>query len=167
MEFKKISVNGISYGDVSDPANTRYIRDISNFPSVTNVNFRDQVFFTALNDANNSERAHVEKALILLSLCHNVIVQKKNEQLVYNASSPDELALINFAKFCGVEYRGIDEHNNVTIFYKEELKYKLEFELEFNSTRKRQSVILRDEKSKKVILLCKGADSFIFDRIRK
>lgn len=45
-------------------------------------------------------------------------------------------------------------------------KYKLEHVLEFNSTRKRMSVILIDD-MKNVILFTKGADSIILKRMRK
>jgi magnesium-transporting ATPase (P-type) len=45
-------------------------------------------------------------------------------------------------------------------------KYKLEHVLEFNSTRKRMSVILIDD-MKNVILFTKGADSIIMKRMRK
>ena len=36
-----------------------------------------------------------------ISLCHTVVTEMNNGQLIYNAGSPDELALINFAKFVG------------------------------------------------------------------
>ena len=39
--------------------------------------------------------------LFHLALCHTIIIEKVNNQIVYNASSPDELALLNFAKYCG------------------------------------------------------------------
>jgi len=39
------------------------------------------------------------QVLLLLSLCHEVVVEEVDEkQFSYNASSPDELALINFTK---------------------------------------------------------------------
>lgn len=41
MEFKKISINGISYGEPQSKENLNYIEDISMFPKVTNVDFRD------------------------------------------------------------------------------------------------------------------------------
>lgn len=44
--------------------------------------------------------------MFLLSLCHTVITEEKDGNIVYNASSPDELALINFARYCGFEYLG-------------------------------------------------------------
>ena len=34
---------------------------------------------------------------------------------MYNASSPDELALVNFAKVCGYRFMGIDDDNNMTL----------------------------------------------------
>ena len=51
----------------------------------------------------------------VLGLCHTVIVEKKDGELSYNAASPDELALLNFARFHGMVYQGIDDKNNMTI----------------------------------------------------
>lgn len=75
--------------------------------------------------------------LFALALCHTIITDiDDNNQVIYNASSPDELALVNFARFCGVEYRGIDEQNNMCVKYNETLyKYELLQILEFNSKR--------------------------------
>ena len=44
------------------------------------------------------------------------------------------------------------------------LKYKLLNILEFNSTRKRMSVIVQDSQGR-ILLLCKGADSIILPRL--
>ena len=44
-------------------------------------------------------------------------------------------------------------------------KYELLNVCEFDSTRKRMSVILREEKTGKVVLMCKGADSIVLDRM--
>jgi phospholipid-transporting ATPase len=54
----------------------------------------------------------------VLGLCHTIIIEKQDGELIYNASSPDELALINFAKFCGVQYLGINEENVMEVKYK-------------------------------------------------
>ena len=54
----------------------------------------------------------------------------------YNASSPDELALLNFARFIGYEYQGMDENNEITISVMKSIrKFKLLHILEFDSTR--------------------------------
>ena len=44
MEYKKLSVNGRSYGEVKK-GQSNYIDDISTFSKVTNVDFRDKQFF--------------------------------------------------------------------------------------------------------------------------
>ncbi len=85
----------------------------------------------------------------------------------YNAASPDELALLNFAKFCGFEYLGKDESSNMKITYNGNIeKYKLLEVLEFNSDRKRMSVILKDNQDR-ILLYSKGADSILFERMNK
>ena len=50
-----------------------------------------------------------------LALCHTVIVEEKNGENIYNASSPDELALVNGAKYFGYEFLGRDEDNNIRL----------------------------------------------------
>ena len=59
-----------------------------------------------------------------------------------------------------------NEGNNVL---KRELKYKLLNTLEFNSTRKRMSVIVREpeEMGGRIVLMTKGADSIIAERLSK
>ena len=47
--------------------------------------------------------------------CHTVIIERKEDKLIYNASSPDELALVNAARFFGVKFFDRDEDNNVVI----------------------------------------------------
>jgi magnesium-transporting ATPase (P-type) len=48
----------------------------------------------------------------------------------------------------------------------EVVKYELLHTLEFNSTRKRMSVILRASDGK-IILYCKGADSILYARMKE
>ena len=52
------------------------------------------------------------------------------------------------------------------LFYNNQTyKFKLLHVLEFNSTRKRMSVILKNDSTNEILLLCKGADSVIEERI--
>lgn len=103
--------------------------------------------------------------LISQALCHTVMVEHENGKSSYSASSPDELALVNFAKFCGYEYKGTDEHNIMTVqARRQEKTYRLLNVFEFSSDRKRMSVIVEDE-NQNITLFCKGADSIIFDRL--
>ena len=50
-----------------------------------------------------------------LALNHSVLVSVKNGEINYNASSPDELALVNGARFLGVTFECRDEDNNIYI----------------------------------------------------
>lgn len=103
--------------------------------------------------------------MIALAVCHTIIAETKDKEIVYNASSPDELALVNFAKFVGSEFVGIDEDNNMEINFKgTRMKFQLLHVLEFNSARKRMSVILRLPDGR-IVLYSKGADTILFDRI--
>jgi magnesium-transporting ATPase (P-type) len=48
----------------------------------------------------------IELFLVFMSLCHNIIIDGKTGK--YNAASPDELALVNFAKQYKYEFVGRD-----------------------------------------------------------
>jgi len=105
------------------------------------------------------------RVLIFLSCCHTIIIDSKKG--TFNAASPDELALVNAAKQFGYEFKGFDKDDKMTILNKNTgklHKYELLNVCEFTSTRKRMSVILKDSNGK-IILMCKGADSVIIERL--
>lgn len=54
--------------------------------------------------------------MLHLALCHTIILDERTGK--YNASSPDELALVNGAKFFGVTFLKRDEENNMIIDYR-------------------------------------------------
>ena len=110
-----------------------------------------------------------------LALCHTVLagVDPKTGMLEYKAQSPDEAALVQAAADVGFEFRGRDRDVLLlrTPFAREHLRFRLLNILEFTSTRKRMSVIVRqlgenDEPGNNpILLLCKGADNVIFERL--
>ena len=105
--------------------------------------------------------------MTLLAVCHTIITEEKHGEVVYNASSPDELALVNFAKFVGAEFIGIDDENHMEIDIKgKRQKFQLLHVLEFNSTRKRMSVIVKNPDGN-IVLYTKGADTILFERMNK
>ena len=67
----------------------------------------------------------------------------------------------------GFQYIGLNEENEMILkIDTSEYKYKLLYTLEFNSTRKRMSVILRDPEGK-IIVMSKGADSILFPKLSR
>lgn len=54
-----------------------------------------------MKDTSSENFYYLSKMVEILAVCHTVIVEEKHGNLVYNASSPDELALVNAGKFFG------------------------------------------------------------------
>ncbi|KAI3380647.1 hypothetical protein SNEBB_006271 [Seison nebaliae] len=102
----------------------------------------------------------------LLAICHTVMAttDEKNE-IVYQAQSPDEAALVNSAKNFGYEFR---ERTPNSITFKEngiERTMNLLHILEFDNVRKRMSVIVEEENGE-IFLYIKGADTTIQARLQ-
>lgn len=101
-----------------------------------------------------------------LALCHAILIDKRTGKL--NSASPDELALVEGAQRQGFSFEGKDVNGVIKVLRvrdKTVLSYKLLNTLEFDSTRKRMSVLLRDLQTNSLIFLCKGADSIIKERL--
>ena len=103
----------------------------------------------------------------ILSLCHTVQIDNSAKEK-YQASSPDEYSFIKYCIKLGIIYEGEDKDTDSSamirkiIFKNATLKYKILQVLEFDSTRKRMSVILEDMQTNKIFLFCKGAETSIF-----
>ena len=96
----------------------------------------------------------------LLAVCHTVQVEEKNGKLEYQAASPDEKALAEGAMAYGVQFMTDANEKVVIKFLGTEETYERLHVLEFDSTRKRMSVIVRDSKGR-YLILSKGADSIM------
>lgn len=158
MEFRKFTAGFGIYG-----------RDQDGGPGQeSNVNFCDPHMHQVLADAGHPNHAALKKVILHLALCHKIIIDAKKG--TYNAASPDELALVNAAKQFGYEFLGIDRRGYMLIKEKStgrQLEYQLLNVLEFSSARKRMSVIVREpaDVGGRVLLICKGADSIIYERL--
>ena len=93
-------------------------------------------------------------------MCHQVIIDKNSGE--FNSSSPDELALVDGAKQLGYEFVG-KQYGNLVVKTPDGYTKKFELlnTLEFNSTRKRMSVIVKDLQTYEIVVLSKGADSIM------
>ncbi|KAH8548896.1 hypothetical protein BGW37DRAFT_559478 [Umbelopsis sp. PMI_123] len=88
------------------------------------------------------------------------------EQLAYKSESPDESALVAAVKNIGFTF--LKRRGNVLTadILGELYEYELLNVIEFNSTRKRMSVIIRrPDPWNDIILYCKGADNVIIERL--
>ncbi|XP_010548246.1 PREDICTED: phospholipid-transporting ATPase 3 isoform X2 [Tarenaya hassleriana] len=108
-----------------------------------------------------------------LAICHTVLPEgdESPEKIVYQAASPDEAALVTSAKNFGFFfYRRtptmvyVRESHVEKMGKIQDVAYEILNVLEFNSTRKRQSVVCRFPDGR-LVLYCKGADTVIFERL--
>jgi magnesium-transporting ATPase (P-type) len=168
MEFKKFSVGPLSYGMDGHSLKHHMAKRRPTFEkeNISNVNFEDPVFFQHLKDSTHSNNKPIMNYLECLALCHTVIIEKKDQKEFYGASSPDELALVNAAKYFGVTFVGRDDDSNMILDYGNGRRdlFQLLNVLEFNSTRKRMSIIVKNREGQ-IKLICKGADSIIKARL--
>ena len=120
----------------------------------------------------------------ILSLAHqctpeHFLDKEGNNCKFYNGPSPDEVALVDFA--CHLKFECMSSSDEVIKLKMEHLPegyprvegadmtqpqvFEVFRKMEFNSDRKRMSVLLRDPTDGKIKLLIKGADSIIKERL--
>lgn len=110
-----------------------------------------------------------EQFMLSLALCHTVITERTPgdpPRIEFKAQSPDEAALVATARDCGFTVLGRSNDGIMLNIMGEEREYKILNTLEFNSSRKRMSAIIRMQDGR-IVLFCKGADSVIYSRLRK
>lgn len=123
-----------------------------------------------LSDRSSEQRSCLIAFFRALAICHSVLSDRPEPdtdpyRLEYKAESPDEAALVAAARDVGFPFvqksrEGID----IEIMGQPERHVLLQM-LEFNSTRKRMSVIVRNPQGQ-LVLYCKGADSVIYQRLK-
>lgn len=107
--------------------------------------------------------------MLALALCHTVIAEKQPgdpPKMIFKAQSPDEAALVATARDMGFTVLGhTGDGINVNVMG-EDRHYPILNTIEFNSSRKRMSAILRLPDGR-IVLYCKGADSIIYARLKR
>eukprot|EP00775_Hariotina_reticulata_P007204 gene7204-7418_t len=110
--------------------------------------------------------ADVDRFLLNLAVCNTVVPSKADDgSLQYQASSPDEEALVQGAAYLG--YRLVSRTTDaVEVEVRgKPIRFDILALLEFNSDRKRMSIIVRHPETGKLIMMTKGADSMILARL--
>uniref|UniRef100_A0A671SAP0 Phospholipid-transporting ATPase n=1 Tax=Sinocyclocheilus anshuiensis TaxID=1608454 RepID=A0A671SAP0_9TELE len=165
MTFNKCSINGKSYGQDQSHMHQLFIIFIVDFSFNRLADPKFLFYDHSLVEGVKLELPDVHAFFRLLALCHTVMAEEKREgDLVYQAQSPDEGALVTAARNFGFVFRSRSPET-VTI---EEMGIQRSYEmlaiLDFNNVRKRMSVIVRNPEGK-LSLYCKGADTIIYERL--
>lgn len=131
----------------------------------------DKAIALNLYDSRSKNLAHsyltqyelVREFFLLLSLCHDCVVEIDQSGCRYQGESPDEIALVKTAAKIGFQFSGRNQRlKRITVFGKDMLIEELAY-FPFNSDRKRASIIIRHEGRIKILM--KGADSLVIDRL--
>jgi phospholipid-translocating ATPase len=122
-----------------------------------------------LTDRSSGQRTHIISFFRALAICHTVLADKPDPGqrpylLGYKAESPDESALVAAARDVGFPFVSKGRERIDIEMMGQPESYVLLKVLEFNSTRKRMSVIVRTPQGR-IVLYCKGADSVIYERL--
>ncbi len=187
MELKKVSINGVQYGkwitatveggkspEMVDAVEKEKKLMIKRFDNMFNCKYMDpnpgfvdaDIPFHILEKGEQGKK--IREFFSLLAICHTVLVEKPDannpDQLFYRAQSPDEAALVGAAKNMGFVCLHRSENKIEIDLMGESRIYTVLNIMEFNSDRKRMSVIIQRPEGD-IVLLCKGADSVIYERL--
>lgn len=135
-----------------------------------NLTFISPTYVHDLNgNSGEEQRRACEHFMVALALCHTVITETTPGDppvIEFKAQSPDEAALVATARDCGFVVLGRNNDDLLVNVQGEDRTYRVLNTLEFNSTRKRMSAIVRMPDGR-IKLFCKGADSMIYSRLLK
>ncbi|NXU85232.1 AT8B1 ATPase, partial [Xiphorhynchus elegans] len=166
MTFKKCCINGQRYGDSRDRAGQLQSHlekvDFSwNTYADGKFLFYDHYLIEQIKSGKEPE---IHKFFFLLAICHTVMADTSDGQLNYQAASPDEGALVTAARNFGYVFLSRTQNTITLSEMGAQRTYDVLAILDFNSDRKRMSVIVR-EASGNIRLYCKGADTVIYERL--
>lgn len=158
MDFRKLSAGSISYGS-SNRVEKSVLEKFQKCagPLVANVNLDVSNLLADLKPGSKNFDK-VDAMMLNLALNHSVLIGSRG----YCASSPDELALVNAAKYCGYEFINREnKDNSVTIKVQgqKQIWFLLQV-IDFTSARKRMTSLFRSPLGE-IFVFSKGADSIL------
>ncbi|XP_056400681.1 phospholipid-transporting ATPase IC-like [Hyla sarda] len=167
MTFKKCTISGETYGDQRQEAGNKsmYSEQVDfgwNPLADPKFTFGDHFLIEQIRSGKDPD---VRLFFKLLALCHTVMVEKTDGgELIYQAASPDEGALVTAARNFGFVFLSRTQSTITISEMAKEVTYEVLGILDFNSDRKRMSIIVQ-EPSGNIRLYCKGADTVIYERL--
>ncbi|XP_072778427.1 phospholipid-transporting ATPase IC-like isoform X1 [Taeniopygia guttata] len=167
MTFKKCCINGQRYGDCRDAAGQLQGHPEQQVDFSWNVYADGKFLFYdhyLIEQIKSGKEPEIQKFFFLLAICHTVMADTSDGQLNYQAASPDEGALVTAARNFGYVFLSRTQSTITISEMGVERTYDVLAILDFNSDRKRMSVIVR-EAGGSIRLYCKGADTVIYERL--
>uniref|UniRef100_A0A672RU76 Phospholipid-transporting ATPase n=1 Tax=Sinocyclocheilus grahami TaxID=75366 RepID=A0A672RU76_SINGR len=157
MHFKKCTIAGITYGHL--PSTSQNSTEFDDPALIQNI------------ETNHPTSPQICEFLTMMAVCHTVVPEREGNQIIFQASSPDEGALVKGAKSLGFVFTARTPHSVIIEAVGAcELLHLHTYSVTTSQlpciNRKRMSVIVRTPTGK-LRLYCKGADNVIFERLNE
>ncbi|POR36537.1 Phospholipid-transporting ATPase [Tolypocladium paradoxum] len=133
------------------------------------VNTSDLLEYLSLRPHSAFSRK-AREYMLAVALCHTCLPETKDGKMDFQASSPDELALVRAAREMGFSVTQRTSQN-ITLQvphangHTERMAFQILDVIEFSSARKRMSIVVRYPDGR-ISIICKGADSAILPRLK-
>uniref|UniRef100_A0A6Q2YLH7 Phospholipid-transporting ATPase n=1 Tax=Esox lucius TaxID=8010 RepID=A0A6Q2YLH7_ESOLU len=138
MHFKKCTIAGITYGHFPD-------QEFDDPTLIQNI------------EKNHPTSPQICDFLTMMAVCHTVVPEREENQLIYQASSPDEGALVKGAKGLGFVFTARTPGSVIIEARGKEKSFELLNVLEFSSAEGKTRVA--------DVILCVLQDNVIFERL--
>ncbi|GAA6002729.1 aminophospholipid-translocating P4-type ATPase NEO1 [Rhodotorula paludigena] len=161
MELKKLHLGTMSYGvDSMDEVAHQLATALGEEKAVAANNLTTGVALAATRGRRDMS-SRVKDLVLALGLCHNVtpVVDEGDGSITYQASSPDEVAIVRFTESVGLT---LSARDRVSISVRTAAGQTLSFDVleifPFTSESKRMGIVVRDRQSGEITFYQKGAD---------
>ncbi|XP_024543304.1 phospholipid-transporting ATPase 1 isoform X2 [Selaginella moellendorffii] len=171
MEFHSASIGGVDYSNVlaakiSGTSDSSDGMQVEGSHLKSGVRLDPNLLELLQTEVTSSEATFVHRYMLVLAACNTVVPTRHSGSLQYQAESPDEQALVFAASAYG--YTLLDRTTSTIVLdvLGEQKSYKIVGIHEFDSVRKRMSIVVEcpDNTYK---LLVKGADTAVMDIIAR
>lgn len=154
MQLKKIHLGSSAFSAESMDMVTDYVSELmgpnGKNPPTTNMTKK-----------GNEIGARVRDMIVTLAICHNVTPTFEDDEITYQAASPDEIAIVKFTESVGLSLFKRDRHS-ITLLHTATgttMTYQILQVFPFNSDTKRMGIIVYEEKTDEYWFFEKGADT--------
>ncbi|CCD22417.1 aminophospholipid-translocating P4-type ATPase NEO1 NDAI_0A02590 [Naumovozyma dairenensis CBS 421] len=157
MELKKIHLGTVSYTSETLDIVSDYVHSLVD----TNKDDSKRTASGMLSTSRKDISSRVCDMILTLAICHNVTPTFDDDELTYQAASPDEIAIVKFTESVGLSLFKRDRHS-ITLLHGQSgttLNYDILQVFPFNSDSKRMGVIVHDNQKDEYWFMQKGADT--------
>lgn len=171
MKFRRISVAGTSWWHEDRGLTT----DKSDMSPEGRGRTTDDLIAQMRQDPRSTLSQAAYEYILALAVCHTCLPEKDpqtGEIMDFQASSPDELALVRAAQELGIlvverstQSLTLEISHGLGQGVRREV-YEVLDVIEFSSKRKRMSIVVRRPDGR-IWVICKGADTIVLPRLRK